>query len=118
MKNLERVARTGGPNGWPKQPHGFSRRVKQEPQKSDALAGYTARENFRTGKRERHYGLRNNSKGLWNVDAENSFTAWLSFRMDTLFVSFAAETPKFLVDREHSLQSSLKLKETQTRKSK
>ena len=75
---------------------------------------------FRTGKRERHYGLRNNSKRLWNVDAENSFTAWLSFRMDTLFVSFAAERPKFLVHREHSLQSSLKvkLKETQTRKSK
>ena len=94
--------------------------MKQEPQKSVALRGYTARENFRTGKRERHYGLHNNSEGLWNVDAENSFTAWLSFRMDTLFVSFAAETPKFLVDREHSLQSSLKakLKETQTRKSK
>ena len=46
MKNLERVAQTGGPNGWPKQPHGFSRRVKQEPQKSDALAGYTACEIF------------------------------------------------------------------------
>ena len=89
-------SRTGGPNRWPKQPHGFSWRVKQEPQKSDALAGYTARENFRTGRRQkRHYGLRNNSKGLWNVDAENSFTAWLSFRTDTLFVSFAAEHQSF-----------------------